>query len=217
MNDSYRNLIASPRVSTPTRQVLAERSRPDDPEYVPQALDAVSFDMLRALVARVIPQSPPHSIDLAARIDQRLARGMGDGWRFDALPSDPIAYRRGLRTLDNTARRRFGLPFVELLGRQQDALLTLVAAGDGDKHGNEESADWGFGDRYLDAAELRAWFEEACADAVRQYVAHPNTLARLGYSGIANGGDGLPKSGFIDVGLGEREAWEPLPSTGEHP
>jgi hypothetical protein len=57
---------------------------------------------------------------------------------------------------------------------------------------------------------LRAWFEDARADAVKLYVAHPDTLARLGYSGIANGGDGMPKSGFVRIGFGERESWEPI-------
>ena len=41
------------------------------------------------------------------------------------------------------------------------------------------------------------------------YVAHPATLARMGYSGVANGGDGARKQGFVLLGAGEREPWEP--------
>jgi hypothetical protein len=213
VSNPYRDLIASSRVSTPTRQALAERAVPDDPGYIPQALDAASLATLRALLGRIIPQTPPHDIDLAARIDQQLARDVGDGWRFAALPSDPVAYRRGLRTLDVQATNHFGAPFARLIASRQDDLLSMAAAGDRDGEGKEHPWSQATGmDEELNGSQLRAWFEEVRADAVRLYVAHPNTLARVGYSGIANGGDGLPKSGFVRVGLGEREEWEPLPS-----
>ena len=58
---------------------------------------------------------------------------------------------------------------------------------------------------------MKLWFEDVRFAAVRLYVAHPATLARIGYSGIAYGGDGPRKSGFVDFGIGRREPWEPLP------
>ena len=61
---------------------------------------------------------------------------------------------------------------------------------------------------------MRLWFEDLSADAVRAYVAHPRTLARLGFSGIANGGDQPRKQGFVRLGAGEREAWEPVAQAG---
>ncbi len=60
---------------------------------------------------------------------------------------------------------------------------------------------------------MRVWFEDLRADAVKLYVAHPQTLAAMGYGGFANGGDGSPKTGFARIGLGEREAWEPIART----
>ncbi len=45
---------------------------------------------------------------------------------------------------------------------------------------------------------------------MKAYLGHPRTLARIGYSGIANGGDGEPKTGFARIGIGERETWEPV-------
>lgn len=205
MTTEYPDLIASPRVSTPTRQALAAQAREDDAGYAPQMLDAAGIETLRAMVDRIIPQSPPRHIDLAARIDQRLARGSGDGWRFATLPADPTAYRLGLLALDRDASQRFGAPFSQLAPSQQDELLTLAAAG---RCG---------GSHDLTGAQLRDWFEDVCADAVRLYVAHPQTMAHLGYSGIANGGDGMPKAGFLRVGLGEREDWEPTAPPDEAP
>jgi hypothetical protein len=35
-------------------------------------------------------------------------------------------------------------------------------------------------------------------------------MARIGFDGFANGGDGARKQGFERLGAGEREAWEPL-------
>ena len=54
------------------------------------------------------------------------------------------------------------------------------------------------------------WFEDLRADLVRLWVAHPATMARIGFDGFANGGDGTRKQGFERLAAGERESWEPL-------
>lgn len=203
--ERYRALIASERVGRVTRAALYERGRPDDPAYAPVALSPAALEILRAALARVIPQSDAEAIDLSARIDARLASGASDGWRFAELPSDVEAYRIGLATLDASALERDGLSFTALDAAAQDALLARIAAGVGASNDHDTS-----GPKRFDSARLRAWFEDLRADAVALYMAHPRTLERIGYSGIANGGDGLPKSGFARVGIGERETWEPL-------
>jgi hypothetical protein len=147
-------------------------------------------------------------LDLAARLDRRLATGAGDGWRFSALPPDANAYRAGLRTLDAGARAAVGKPFVVLDPESQDALLTLLQRGD-------LNVPDPLGGR-LDADQMRFWFEDLRADAARLWLAHPAALARIGFSGIGAGGDrpaaiadGLP--GFREVGLDAPEPWEPRP------
>ena len=192
---TYRTLIGSGRVSEHTRELLLARCL-DDPAYQPLALAMAEFVTLRAMLSRVVPQKGP-AIDLAARIDAGLAVNGGDGWRFADLPPDPDAYRAGLRTLD----RADGLPFCKLPPSQQDALLHRAASG-------ELGAT---GPGVLTPDQMKLWFEDVRADAVRSYVAHPATLARMGYSGIGYGGDGEPKSGFDKIGLDERETWEPEP------
>ncbi len=86
-----------------------------------------------------------------------------------------------------------GCGFAALAGEAQDALLVRAAAGT------------------LDGDRMQLWFEDLRSDAVKLYVAHPATLAALGYSGIGYGGDGAGKPGFRLIGLDEREAWEPMP------
>ena len=199
---TYRALIASDRVGAKTREALLARSNPDHHAYAPIALDASPFEILRAVLARVIPQDAETHIELAARIDTQLHSDTGDGWRFDILPTDREAYRAALQTLDSVAHREHGQIFENLDAAQQDDFLERVADG------RLESSSDGLG-----AQQMRSWFEELRADAVRAYLADLRTLARIGYSGIANGGDGTPKSGFARVGLGERETWEPIATT----
>ncbi len=204
MNNGYLQLIRSTRVSRGTRAALEARARPDDPTYAPTAMSGDALRTLRAVLDRVIPQAGPQPIDLAARIDAQLAAGVGDGWRVADLPSDAMAYRAGLNTLCEAARAQCGETFDALEAGRQDALLVSMAAGRLGTAGNSSASD-----ARLTAPQMRLWFEDVRAAAVRCFVAHPDTLARLGYSGIANGGDGEPKSGFVRVGVNEKEEWEP--------
>ena len=197
---AYLALIRSDRVGARTREALLERARPDRPDYRPTAMSPAQLVLLRAVVDRVLPQPGPARIDLAARIDGLLGSGVGDGWRYALLPPDPEAYRAALRTLDAAAQASHGHGFIALDGgRQDDMLRHVAAAGLGSPPGPE----------LLDARQMRLWFEELRSDATRLYVAHPATLARMGYGGIAYGGDGPRKPGFVRIGAGEREAWEP--------
>ena len=191
---NYQELIASPRVSPQTRAVLLKRAEPDQPDYTPQALDVDQLRTLRAMVARLIPQSLEDSstiIDLAARIDTKLATGKGDGWRYAVLPSDIQAYQTGLQHLDDCARKLRAVPFDRLAPDAQDALLTAMADG------RLQSP----------AFDMKLWFEDVRADAAQQFVAHPQTLARIGYSGIGDN-----EHGFVSIGVGQREDWEPEPT-----
>ncbi|KQT20110.1 thioesterase [Methylobacterium sp. Leaf399] len=191
----YRALIASPRVNGRLRAALDDRAAPDDPAYRPAVLDPVELAILRAVVDRVLPQKGSARIDIAARIDARLGRGEGDGWRFADLPPDSQAYRAAIRSLDGEACARAHLRFLALDGTAQDAILTTAAEGRLDGTG-------------LDAAQMTLWFEDLRSDVVRTYLAHPAALARIGFGGIGAGGDTAP-AGFARVGVDGREPWEP--------
>ena len=203
LDPGYRALIASDRVSGRTRDILLARSRPDDPSAMPAALTDEALAVLRAVVDRVLPQKHVIRIAIEARIDAMLASGEGDGWRFALLPPDAEAYRVALRTLQEAARAAHGCGFEALDGRQQDALLERAAAGQIVVSGARPD------EPAFTSQQMKLWFEDLRGDAVKIYVAHPATLARIGYSGVANGGDGARKQGFVLLGGGEREPWEP--------
>jgi pimeloyl-ACP methyl ester carboxylesterase len=178
----YTTLIASERVSPKTREVLEQRMA--GPAPTTGILNAGQTATLRAMLARVIPQET-NAIDLTGYILARLASGKGDGWRYAVLPEDLQAYREGL---DQLAAQNFASLDVET----QDAVLQQLAAEPG--------------------SPAARWFEEVRGDAVVAYMAHPATLARLGYSGIGVGGANTEYKGFATLGPNQREAWEPLPA-----
>lgn len=180
-------LMASDRVSRRTRAALAVRAIADDPDYAPRVLSPKQLQTLRTLADQVLPQDE-RSIDLAARVDAQLASGKADGWRFANMPPDPQAYAHALNALAT---------FDTLSRTEQQELLTRLAAGKVDGAA-------------LSAEQMQQWFEDLRADLVRLWTAHPATMARIGFDGFANGGDGLRKQGFHLLGVGEREGWEPL-------
>jgi hypothetical protein len=197
----YEALIRSSRVSPHLRAALLERAEPQDAATRPRSLDAHHLEVLRAALDSVIPQAPGAAIDLAACLDTMMAEATGNGWRYEALPTDPDAYRVGLGTLDDLALEREGRGFASLRREARDALLRSVEDGTAGIAGRDDR---------LTADQMVLWFEELRSDAVRHYVAHPATMARIGYSGIANGGaGGAAFTGFQAVGIGKREDWEP--------
>ena len=195
--DAVPDMIRSDRTSARTRAVLQERATPGDPAYAPAALSPEAFRTLRAVLDRVLPQTV---VDVAQRVDRALAGGAGDGWRYADLPPDVDAYRQGLAALDRAAAIAGG--FASLDASAQDALLEAVAAGQVEVPGR------------LGPAALQHWFEDVRGDAVKIYVAHPDTFARMGYGGFAYGGDGPRKQGFQALAPGAREPWEPGPGGG---
>lgn len=194
LDPAYHALILSDRVSARTRAALLERAAPDDPAYQPSALTLAELAILCAAVDRVLPQT---TMDLGARIDQALAAGASDGWRFAILPPDVDAYHAALAGLDAVAHTAHGCGFASLTAAAQDALLTRAGAGE-------------LAAASLDAEQMRRWFEDLRGDAVKIYVAHPATLAGMGYSGIGYGGDDARKPGFHALEPGDVEPWEPV-------
>ncbi len=148
----------------------------------PQGLfTAMQERTLRAMMRRVVPGT---GVDVARFVMARLATGKGDGWRYDVLPTDLTAYREGLDKLAEQG-------FEDMDTAHQDKALQALA----DKKGSPEAR----------------WFEEVRGDAVSAYVAHPQTSARLGFSGPGVGGAFTKYRGFVELGVNQPETWEPEP------
>jgi hypothetical protein len=204
LDPQYKALIESDRVSSKTREVLLGRL---DPDKEPASKHGLTRDAVRTLqrMAECVAPMTGRSIDFGARIDARLTSGEGKGWRYSELPPDLAAYRAAIKTIDRFCFSRFGASFVDLRTEEQVDTLTLIQSGVVVTSQFKSSPEPGI----LDAAQMQRWFEDLRGDVALLYMSHPGTLAQLGYSGIADGADSTALSGFVELGLGKVEPWEP--------
>lgn len=184
--ETVRRLLASDAVTPPTRAVLQARlARPR--VETPQFFDASELALLHAVAARLVPQREgSRPVDLAGLIDERLASGASDGWRYDALPPDGESLRRGLLGINECARARCGAEFTALDPAQQDDVLRGVQSG------AIEGATW------RDWPTAR-WLEELMAELAECFYSHPQAQEEIGYVGFADA------PGWTRLGLNERE------------
>ena len=212
MDRAYVDMILSERVSDVTRGVLEVRAEADVVQ-APRALTVLELVQLRGVTERVVPQRGAVQIDIAGRLDRQMADMPGDGWRYAELPPDAEACKSAVATLEWHARAEEGKGWLALTSEQQDAMLERAAAG---KLGRSLRERLGSmvgagpeGGPPLSAEQMRLWFEDLRAEATKVYVCHPATLDRMGYSGIADGAASRPGVGFVQLGRGVVESWEP--------
>jgi len=184
------DLLPSPHVSAATYAALSQRLAETGAAYEPRFLAPETFRLLEAVGARLFPQPERRvPIPLAPAVDQRLAEGRADGWRYDALPPDREAYRLGLGGIQEIARSLFQADFEALTPAQQDEAIGALVGGD------PPGAIW----QMLPAGRF---FEEMLAELTETYYAHPWAQDEIGYVGYAD----LPA--WTKIGLNEKEPRE---------
>ena len=187
---TFQELLPTAHLSAATRAALTQRLADNVAPYEPRFLAPETFRLLAAVAARIFPQPErPVPIALAPAVDQRLADGKSDGWRYDALPPDREAYRLGLGGIQEIARSLFQIDFEQLDDTQQDAVIQALAGE------NPPGAAW----QTLPAARF---FEEMLAELTEIYYAHPWAQDEIGYVGYAD----LPA--WTKIGLNEKEPRE---------
>lgn len=188
---SVRALLPTAHVSDATRAVLEERLTAAA-GYEPRFLAPEAYALLEAVANRLLPQPdrPDQPIALAPAVDQRLADGRADGWRYDALPPDREALRLGLGGIQEIAHALFQTDFRALPPERQDAVLHALAGG------TPPGPAW----QTLHAGRF---FEELLAELTETYYAHPLAQEEIGYAGLAD----LPA--WTKIGLNEHEDREP--------
>jgi hypothetical protein len=179
---------SSPSFDERTRDVLAGRL---EPPAGPRFLEAAEYALLQAVVARLIPQ-PDRSepIPVAAMIDDMLAGGRGDGFRFEGMPPMREAWRRGLAALEAEAARRGPAGFASLAPAVQDAVLEDIQAG------RVEAPEW------ADLSPARFFKDVLLKAAAGFYYAHPDAWSEIGFGGPAS-----PR-GYVRLGFDQRDPWE---------
>jgi hypothetical protein len=189
---TFQELLPTSHLSEATRAVLTQRlaETSQAAAYEPQFFAPETYRLLVAVAARLLPQPErPLPIPLAPAVDQRLAAGKSDGWRYDALPSDREAYRLGLGGIEQIAQALFKADFEQLSTSQQEEVIQALASG------NPPGEVW----QTLPAGRF---FEEMLAELTITYYAHPWAQDEIGYTGYAD----LPA--WTKIGLNEKEARE---------
>lgn len=166
-----RALLASDRVTAPTRRALLARL--DAAPVPPRVFDARQSAVLVAAAARLTPLPGLEArLDLAGRLDAMLADEPGDGWRYADCPPDVQLHRAGLDGLDAAARAAHGSGFAELDEAGRDAVLAAAQAG------APPGPPW--------AAPPARWFEELLAALTELAYGHPLVQVAIGYDGMAD-------------------------------
>jgi hypothetical protein len=157
----------------------------------PRFFSATEWQTLQAVCDRIMPQPrdrPP--VPLPAYVDQKMADGLLDGYRYAELPSQGDAWRRGLAALDQAAREEHSGPFHALPSDQQDALLSQM------QRGELVGGAWG-------GMRCKLFFEHrVIPDITHAYYAHPTAWNEIGFGGPAS-----PR-GYVRMGLDRRDPWE---------
>jgi hypothetical protein len=171
-----------------TRRVVTQRLSISP---VPHFFDAGEFQTVAAIAARIVPQPasrPP--VPVAALIDEKLTRGVSDGYRLATMPRDGDAWRRGLKALEAEARAAYGEEFRRLAEDLQDTLLARMQKGD------LNAPEWA-------GMSAKDFFNRRMAhDIVLAYYAHPSAWSEIGWGGPAS-----PR-GYVRLDFNDRDPWE---------
>jgi hypothetical protein len=179
----------SPSWNDQTRAVVEKRLR-----QVPDRrfLSEAEWEILAAICDRLMPQPDRADapVPIVPFIDQKLFENRGDGYRYQELPPQRDAWRRGIAAIDDEARVRWNRGFRELPDNQQDAVLRAI------QHGEVRSAAW------QGLPPKRFFMSMLLHEVVGIYYAHPAAWSEIGFGGPAS-----PR-GYVRLGFDRRDSWE---------
>ncbi len=186
--ESIRYLLTTTLLTAKTSAVLKQRSEAKPEVHV---FDESALGVLKALIKRLFPQAQSE-LNLAQDLEGRLASGISDGWRYDVMPPDLEAHRRGLAGIDQSAHLLFGAGFCALDQTSQDAVLAAV------QRAQAPGSIW-------ENLPARRYFEELLTELTEYYYSYADAQAEIGYAGMADA------RGWQQLGLDQRESWESAP------
>ena len=169
---TIRELLESDFVTELTRRVLLERLNAQ--ENPPRFFEMREFEILKAACAALAPSPVVSEWFAASAIDKRLAENSGgNGWRYDAMPTDGESNKIGSRLLGETARENFQTDFTRLEIEKQREILKRFGTNDAAPFAESNFAPARF-------------LEELCAEFAELFYSHPLALEGIGYVGFAD-------------------------------
>jgi hypothetical protein len=181
----YDVLARSSKWDPVTTSVVLGRLEPPSPVQ-PRFFRDDEAEVVRALVDRLLAQDDEPKVPVFEVIDQRLADGQGDGYRYEDLPEDPEAWRESITCLEKDALTETGMSFAAADHRSQRDIIERIRLCEGSWHG-------------LPAQRVFSlWMRYACS----AFYAHPWAWNEIGF-----GGPAYP-TGYKHLALDGRENWE---------
>jgi Gluconate 2-dehydrogenase subunit 3 len=150
--------------------------------------------LLEAVCARMLPQDDREAgcrIPIAPGIDERLFQNKHEGYRYEDMPPDRVAYELGLQGIDEIARHLHGRGFAEIEIRAQDEILESLHAG------KAQAAH-----EVWEQLPVHRFFMLVLQDCIEEYYSHPWAWDEIGY-----GGPAYPRA-YMRLEGGEPEPWE---------
>ena len=176
-------LLNSSAVTEPTRKAL--RARMEEAKGGPRFFEEPLFQLLSIVCDRLVDQEQEAQlVEVAFFIDERLADGTCDGWRYNDMPPDGDMLRQGLQGIDQTASILFGDPFLVLQKEKQLTVLMQI------QQGKPPGTIWS-------SLPADRFFEELLAEATEIFYSHPLVQVAIGYTGMADA------AGWQKIGLNE--------------
>jgi hypothetical protein len=181
---------SSPDWDDPTREVVRRRL-----EEVPPIRFFTSEEVriLEAVAERILPQHDREQkgrVRITPWIDEKLFEDRRDGYRYEDLPPQREAWRRGLAGIEETARALKGSSFVALGPADQDLVLRTIEGG------NPPGGNW------IRVPPKRFFRHVLCGAIIGTYYAHPLAWNEIGYSGPSS-----PR-GHVRIWEGGVDPWE---------
>ena len=153
-----------------TREVVTERLR----EHGPLRFFTTEEEpTLRAFCDVATAQDSDPRIPVAEMVDDKLAAGRLDGYRYAGMPRDPDAWRLVLRGLDETARARYGRAgFAACDPQAREAIIGALAEG------LLSGGAW-------DELDVSRAFSVCMRAILEAFYSHPWAWNEIGYGGPA--------------------------------
>jgi hypothetical protein len=180
-----------------TREVVTRRLQMHGPLrfFTPQ-----EEPTLRALCDVATAQDSEPRVPVAEMVDDKLAAGRLDGYRYAGMPRDPDTWRLVLRGLDEAAASRYGSDgFAACVPQAREAIIGALADG------SLSGGAW-------DELDVSRAFSVCMRAILEAFYSHPWAWNEIGY-----GGPAYPR-GYMRLGpIGVREPRERPGATAEDP
>ena len=181
-------LLESDTITAFTKKILIDRL--NEQQAAPLFFSQQQFNILTILCDLLMAQNPSERIcNPAIAIDKRLACNNTNGWRYDTMPEDTIAYKSALDGIEAGAIEKYKKSFLVLFKYQRLHIMAMLQSGLLKK------------DIWL-TIPSNIFFEELLAEVTAIFYSHPLAMEEIGFTGMADA------KGWDNIGLNEKDLIE---------